>query len=103
MKKIVTVVLLLMVCICARAQWGKIDEALLPVKASCSYHYVDTMLDNGSGIKLRTQMCLPDVQNPFPVVVVRCPYLPAQLSLDKLTEPAQYASRGVGYIIQNCR
>lgn len=103
MKKTLSLLILLMIGISAKAQWNNIDETLLEIRPTYSYHYVDTMLDNGNGIKLRTQMCLPDCDKSFPVVVVRCPYLPAEMNLDKLTEPAQYACRGLGYIIQNCR
>lgn len=103
MKKVIILLMLFVICNSITAQWNKIEESLLPVPSAYSYHYTDTMLDNGSGIKLRTQMCLPNTDKPCPVVVVRCPYLPAQLTIDKLTEPAQYASRGIGYIIQNCR
>jgi len=103
MKKTLSLLLLLLISISAQAQWNVIDESLLQIKPTYAYHYADTMLDNGSGIKLRTQMCLPDTDQSYPVVVVRCPYLPAQMTLSQLTEPAQYASRGLGYIIQHCR
>lgn len=103
MKKILSLLAFLLISISAQAQWNVIDETLLQAKPSYAYHYADTMLDNGSGIKMRTQMCLPDTDKPYPVVVVRCPYLPAQMTLNQLTEPAQYASRGLGYIIQHCR
>lgn len=85
------------------AQVKPLNEALLPVKASFQVHYVDTLMDFGNGNKMRTQMCLPNTDKPFPVVVMRIPYFPESLKLSMLPIFKQYAERGMGYVLQHCR
>lgn len=100
MKKFLSFVLALIPFMLS-AQYTPLDESL--PEAKFQVHYVDTLIDFGNGIKMHTQMCLPVTDKPFPVVVMRIPYLPATLKLKDMPGCHQYAERGMGYIIQNCR
>ena len=103
MKKLISILFFLLAYAPLRAQYSKLDENLLPAPATYSVHYVDTLMDFGNGIKMRTQMCLPQTDKPFPVVVVRIPYFPENFKLERMPSYRQYAERGMGYVVQHCR
>ena len=54
------------------------------------------------GTKLMTHIYLPDGEGPWPVVCTRTPYY-FKWQGDQNEEGRQYAQRGIGYIIQDCR
>lgn len=87
----------------AHAQYAPLKTEMLCAEPSYAVQYKDTLLDNGNGVKLRTQMCLPVTDKPVPVVVMRTPYMPEQLKISSLPGCKQYAERGLGYVIQHCR
>lgn len=102
-RKLTTIVTLFALSMTAHAQWAPVPDSLIAGKAKYEVHYVDTLIDYGTEVKMRTQMCLPVTDEPVPVVVMRIPYLPENFNITMLPQTKQYAERGMGYIIQNCR
>ena len=103
MKRLFILILALYYLLPARAQWAKLDSTRLDVEPRFEVQYVDTLIDYGMGIKLRTQMCLPVTTDAFPVVLTRNPYVPAQMKLSQMGAPRQYAERGIGYVLNHPR
>ena len=97
--------LLLLLCLPVqlRAQFAPMPEDKLPPK-SHSIQFKDTLIDFGNGIPMRTQMLLPRTAGkPFPVVVMRTPYMPENVKMEVMPGMRQFAERGIGYVVQNCR
>ncbi|MBR5070054.1 MAG: CocE/NonD family hydrolase [Bacteroidales bacterium] len=103
MKRVLLLTLALGTLLEVKAQWAKIDSTRLDVEPRFEVQYVDTLIDYGMGIRLRTQMCLPVTTEAFPVVLTRNPYVPAQMSLSQMGAPRQYAERGIGYVLNHPR
>jgi len=103
MRRLYLLFILLSTQFLANAQWKQLDSTLLCAKPSYEVQFVDTLIDFGNGIGMRTQMCLPITDHPIPVVVTRCPYVPAQVTLSQMGTAKQFAERGLGYILQHCR
>ncbi|MBO4754714.1 MAG: CocE/NonD family hydrolase [Bacteroidales bacterium] len=103
MKRVLLLTLTLGTLLEVKAQWAKIDSTLLVVKPRFEVQYVDTLIDFGTGMKLRTQMCLPVTSEAFPVVLTRNPYVPVQMTLSQMGAPRQYAERGIGYVLNHPR
>jgi len=104
MKRILaTIVASFAISMTIQAQWTPIPDSLIVGESKYEVCYVDTLIDYGTQVRLRTQMCLPVTEEQVPVVVMRIPYLPENFNISMLPQPKQYAERGMGYIIQNCR
>lgn len=69
---------------------------------SSGYTYKEVMVPCKDGTKLMTHIYLPDGEGPWPVVCTRTPYN-FNWQGDQNEEGRQYAQRGIGYIIQDCR
>lgn len=68
------------------------------------YVYKDTIVKGGGGYNLVTRIYLPKGEGPWPVVITRTPYFREGATTgDNIREGQEYASRGLGYILQYCR
>lgn len=75
---------------------------IFPALASAQYRYFEEMVEGGDGFKLLTRIYLPEGDGPWPVVVTRTPYVFGGRG-DNNRKGREYASRGIGYIQQDCR
>lgn len=101
MKKILFLLLCALLPMNMLAQYA-LDTTKVSIPATYNYIYKDTMLLGGAGHKLVTEMYLPEGEGPWPVVVLRSPYM-AYEPQDMLPGAREFAKRGIGMIIQRCR
>jgi len=64
--------------------WKLVDELMVPMR---------------DDVKLATDLYLPDAEGPFPLILVRTPYMKEMLEL----QGKFYARRGYAYAVQDCR
>jgi putative CocE/NonD family hydrolase len=70
-------------------------------KEQYNYIYLEKMVEMEDGVKLRTQIYLPEGDGPWPVALARTPY--GKNNGDDTVIGREYAKRGMGYIVQHCR
>ena len=76
---------------------GHIRSPIATAQITCYYRIMMTLRD---GVKVATDVYLPDDHGRFPVIVIRSPYNGcAKRSEDAIT----FAKDGVGMVIQDCR
>lgn len=75
---------------------------LFKIPQTYGYSYSEEMVQGGDGLKLLTRIYLPEGDGPWPVVVTRTPYVFMERG-DTIPIGREYASRGIGYIQQDCR
>ena len=78
-----------------------VDSAKVNVPAIYDYTYEEVMVDGGDGYKLMTCIYKPVGNGPWPVVILRTPYVYG--SGDNNANARFYARRGIVYIVQHCR
>lgn len=55
------------------------------------------------GVRLTSDVWLPDAPGPFPVILVRTPYMRVEASSDHSTTASYFAQRGYAYVVQDVR
>jgi hypothetical protein len=78
-----------------------VDSAKVNVPAIYDYTYEEVMVEGGDGYKLMTCIYKPVGNGPWPVVILRTPYVYG--SGDNNANARFYARRGIVYIVQHCR
>lgn len=72
------------------------------VPVECDYTYFEEMVPGADGFRLLSRIYLPEGEGPHPVIVTRTPYVYMGRG-DTIPLGREYASRGIGYIQQDCR
>jgi putative CocE/NonD family hydrolase len=78
-----------------------VDSTKVDIPAIYDYTYEEVMVYGGDGFKLMTCIYKPVGEGPWPVVILRTPYVYGRG--DNNANARFYARRGIAYIVQHCR
>ena len=78
-----------------------VDSTKVSIPATYDYTYEEQMVEGGDGYKLMTCIYKPAGEGPWPVVILRTPYVYGRG--DNNANARFYARRGIVYIVQHCR
>ena len=78
-----------------------VDSTKVSIPATYDYTYEEQMVEGGDGNKLMTCIYKPVGEGPWPVVILRTPYVYG--TGDNNANARFYARRGIVYIVQHCR
>ncbi len=78
-----------------------VDSTKVSIPATYDYTYEEQMVEGGDGYKLMTCIYKPVGEGPWPVVILRTPYVYG--TGDNNANARFYARRGIVYIVQHCR
>jgi len=78
-----------------------VDSAKVSIPATYDYTYEELMVEGGDGYKLMTCIYKPVGEGPWPVVIIRTPYVFGRG--DNNANARFYARHGIVYILQHCR
>ena len=78
-----------------------VDSTKVSIPAVYDYTYEEQMVEGGDGYKLMTCIYKPVGEGPWPVVILRTPYVYGRG--DNNANARFYARRGIVYIVQHCR
>lgn len=78
-----------------------VDSTKVSLPAAYDYTYEEQMVEGGDGYKLMTCIYKPVGEGPWPVVILRTPYVYGRG--DNNANARYYARHGIAYIVQHCR
>jgi len=78
-----------------------VDSTQVDIPAAYDYTYEEQMVQGGDGYQLMTCIYKPVGNGPWPVVIIRTPYVYGRG--DNNANARFYARHGIAYIVQHCR